>query len=228
VQVQTLNGGTFEPRTAAQDNRRRFEQSGVFAVNLVGGPGCGKTSLIRRTVECIDAGRRVGVIVADPDSHVDGDALKGSACRVAEVRTAPCGCLDARDLRDALDHIDPDSLDLLLIENVSTLIGPAECDLGECKRVAVFSVAAGDDKLLKYPDVVRWADVVVLNKTDLLESFRFNLGRFRNEVTRVNPGAALFEMSTLTGEGVDPWLSWLRWESHRVPRNSPSFPMEIQ
>jgi hydrogenase nickel incorporation protein HypB len=222
VRVQTLDGGTFEPLTPAQDNRRRFEQSGVFAVNLVGGPGCGKTSLIRRTVECIDAGRHVGVIVADPDSHVDADALKGSACRVAEVRTAPCGCLDPRELRDALDRIDLDSLDLLLIENVSTLIGPTACDLGECKRVAVFSVAAGDDKLLKYPDVVRWADVVVLNKIDLLKSFPFRIDAFRRHVAAVNPDAALFEMSTLTGEGVEPWLSWLRWESHRVPSHSPS------
>ena len=226
MRVHPLDGGVFEPRipaAAAQANRRRFEQSGVFAVNLVGGPGCGKTSLIRRTAECIDAGRCVGVIVADPDSHADADALKDSACRVAAVHTAPCDCLDARELHDALDRIDIDSLDLLLIENVSSLIGPTACDLGERKRVAVFSVAAGDDKLLKYPDVVRWADVVVLNKTDLLESFRFDLESFRDGVARVNPGAALFEMSTLTGEGVEPWLSWLRWESHHVLRKSPLF-----
>jgi hydrogenase nickel incorporation protein HypB len=132
VRVHPIEGGVFEariPAAAAQANRRRFEQGGIFAVNIVGCPGCGKTSLIRTTVEGIDVGRRVGVVVADPDSHADADALKGFACRVVEVHTAPCGCLDACELRDALDRIDPDSLDLLLIENVSSLIGPTKCDL---------------------------------------------------------------------------------------------------
>jgi hydrogenase nickel incorporation protein HypB len=187
----------------------------VFAVNIVGGPGCGKTSLIRATLEGIDAGRRVGAIAADPSSHEDSDRLEGYASQIVQVNTGPGHCLDAAQFRDALDRLDLDSLDLLLVENVSSLIGPTEFDLGECKRVAMFSVAAGDDKLVKYSDAVSWADVVVLNKTDLLDSFPFRIECFRNQVRGANPQAALFEMSNLTSDGVEPWLSWLRWESHR-------------
>ena len=115
-------------------------------------------------------------------------------------------------------RLDLDHLDLLLVENVSSLVGPAEHDLGELKRVAVFSVAAGDDKLQKYQDVVRWADVVLLNKTDLLASFPFEVGTFRRRLRRINPRVALFELSARNGEGIDCWSGWLRWESHRASR----------
>jgi hydrogenase nickel incorporation protein HypB len=215
VRGHVISRSGVEPRNLAEENRERLERSGVFAVNIVGGPGCGKTSLIRATLEGIDAGRRVGAIAADPSSHEDSDRLEGYASQIVQVNTGPGHCLDAAQFRDALDRLDLDSLDLLLVENVSSLIGPTEFDLGECKRVAMFSVAAGDDKLVKYSDAVSWADVVVLNKTDLLDSFPFRIECFRNQVRGANPQAALFEMSNLTSDGVEPWLSWLRRESHR-------------
>jgi hydrogenase nickel incorporation protein HypB len=216
VRGHVISRSGFELKTLAAENREGLERSGVFAVNIVGAPGCGKTSLIRATLEGIDAGRRVGVIAADPSAHKDADRLEGCAGQVVQVNTGPCHYLDAAQFRHALDRLDLDSLDLLLIENVSSLIGPTEFDLGECKRVAMFSVAAGHDKLMKYAEAVRWADVVVLNKTDLLASFPFCLECFREQVRRVNAQAALFEISTLTKDGIEPWLSWLRWESHHA------------
>ena len=220
MQGRFISQAGLELQTLAERNRARFERGGVFAVNIVGGPGCGKTSLIRATLAGIDAGRRVGVLTADSDPHGDANCLAGCAGQVLQLNTGARHWLDAAGVSDALDELDLASLDLLLIENVSALIGPTEFDLGEYKRVGMFSVATGDDKLVKYSDVVRWADVVVLNKTDLLASLPFSLERFRDQVRRVNPHAALFEMSTLSGDGLEPWLSWLRWQSHHAGRGS--------
>ena len=192
----------------------------MFAVNIVGGPGCGKTSLIRATLAGIDAGRRVGVLAAAPNSQGDADLLAGCAAKVIQLDTGTRHWLDAAEVSDALDELDLASLDLLLIENVSALVGPTEFDLGECKRVAVLSMATGDDKVVRCSDVVRSADAVVLNKTDLLASQPFSVELFRDRVRRINPQATLFEMSTLNGDGLEPWLSWLRWESHHVGSGS--------
>ena len=194
-------------------NRECLERSGVSAVNIVGGPGCGKTSLILATLEQLLPSTRVGVITADPDSHRDADELAQLAGGVVQVNTGQGRLLNAALVQSAIRQLELDRLDLLLIENVSTLVGPPAHDLGEGKRVAVFSVAAGDDKADKYRDVVRWADVLVLNKIDLLMSASFDLPRFRSEVRRLNPVIALFEVSARTGAGLEWWAAWLRWEA---------------
>jgi hydrogenase nickel incorporation protein HypB len=198
----------------ASANRARLERQGVFAVNIVGGAGCGKTTLIEATLRRLTPVTRTAVITADPNSRGDAERLRGLAVQCAHIDTGPGRCLKANQIHDALNQLKLGALDLLLIENVSSLIGPPENDLGESKRVAVFSVAAGDDKLSKYADVVRWADVLVLNKSDLLASFEFDLHAFRQRLRRVKPDIACFELSALNGEGIDAWVSWLRWESH--------------
>jgi hydrogenase nickel incorporation protein HypB len=200
--------------TIASANRAQLERHGIFAVNIVGGAGCGKTSLIQATLSRLTPATRAAVITADPSSHDDARRLRGLAAQCAHVDTGPGRCLNANQVRGTLNQLRLGALDLLLIENVSSLIGPPENDLGETRRVAVFSVAAGDDKLSKYRDVVQWADVLVLNKTDLLASFEFDLDAFRKSLHRVKPDIACFELSAQSGDGVDAWVSWLRWESH--------------
>ena len=200
---------------AARLNRKLFARDQVFAVNVVGGAGCGKTALILETLRGLRRTTHVGVIAAHPTSHRDTERLAGLADCAVHVNTAEGECLTARHVRQALKPVDLRKLDLLLIENISSLIGTADHDLGEAKRVAIFSVAAGDDKPAKYAHVVKWADVVVLSKIDLLPSFPFDLASFRTDVRRINPAAAAFELSVVTGEGMDSWLAWLRWQSHK-------------
>jgi hydrogenase nickel incorporation protein HypB len=190
-------------------NHRRLADARVFAVNLIGGPGCGKTSLLQATVARLILKRRVGIIAADPQTRLDADRLAALGDQVLQIGTGMNGLLTAEHVRSALRRMDLGVLDLVLIENVSSLIGPAQFDLGEDARVAMFSVAAGDDKPAKYPDVVRCADVVILSKTDLLPIVPSDVDAFRGTVRRLNPRAPVIELSTLTGDGLDAWLDWL-------------------
>ena len=193
----------------ARENRERLRLAGVYSVNLIGGPGCGKTSLIEATIRRLLLKRRVGAIAADPHSRYDADRLLRLGHQVLHVDPGGRAELTAAHLRSALRQLDLSALDLLLIENVSSLIGPSGVDLGEDVKVGVFSVAAGHDKPARNPDVVCCAAAVVLNKIDLLKITPFELGAFRETVARCNPAAAVFEMSTLTGDGVDAWVEWV-------------------
>ena len=199
----------------ARENRDRLQGHGVFTVNIIGGAGSGKTSLIRGTLKGLAFGTRTGVITADPDLHSNSDLLAGLAHQFGRIDTGQDYSLSAIDVGDALDDLELSELDLLLIENVSSLVGPPRRDLGETLRVAVFSVAAGDDQLRNHRDAIRWAEVLVLNKIDLLASIPFDLADFRETVRRVNPGATLFELSVQSGEGIEAWLSLLNRESRR-------------
>ena len=194
---------------SAAANRAVLRAAGVFTLNIVGGAGCGKTSLIKATVERRSLDLRVGVITADPETRRDAERLVGCAERVVQVETGPEGVLGPGHLRPAIARFDLRRLDLLLIENISSLIGPAQFDLGQDAVASVFSVAAGDDKAAKYPAIVRMSDVVVLNKTDLLGVVLFDMKAFRRDVGGLNSKAGVIEVSTLRGDGLDTWLEWL-------------------
>lgn len=205
----------LEPQVA-RANRERLAGAGVFAVDLIGGAGCGKTSLLQATIQRLLLKRRVGVITADPFTRYDADRLAALGDQVLQVDTGPGALLTARHVQCALARFNLDALDLLFIENVSSLIGPSEVDLGESAKVSMFSVAAGDDKPAKYPDVVRCAAMVVLNKVDLLPIAPFDRSAFWNCVRRINPAARTLEISTLTGEGMDEWMQWILGQCPRA------------
>jgi hydrogenase nickel incorporation protein HypB len=199
--------------TAVPTNRDRLRRAGVFTINLIGGPGCGKTSLIEATMRRLMLKRRVGAIAADAHSRYDADRLGVLGDQVLHVDPGGECALNPADVGQALDRLDLPALDLLMIENVSSLVGPGGIDLGEDAKVAVFSVAAGHDKPARHPDVVRGASIVVLNKVDLLAITPFDLATFRETVARLNPSAVVMELSTLGGQGMDAWIEWLEGRS---------------
>lgn len=211
-----------EVAAVADANRERFHRAGVYAVNLIGGPGCGKTSLIETTMRRLVLDRRVGAIAADSNSRYDADRLSVLGEQVIHVDPGASAALAPCHVRAALDRLDLSTIDLLVIENVSSLVGPGPVDLGENAKVPVFSVAAGHDKPARHPDVVRGAKVVILNKMDLSAVTPFNLSAFHEAVARLNPEAEVLEMSTLTGQGVDAWIEWLR--SRSLPRSRATVP----
>lgn len=195
----------------AEANRRTLAGAGVFCVSLLGGPGCGKTSLLDKTIERLAPGVRVAAVLGDLRTRRDADRLLRRTDQVVQVNTDGRPCLDPRDLRDALTRLDLARADLLFVENVGSLAAPADLrDLGQDATVTVFSVAAGDDKAQKHPDLIAASDAVVLNKTDLILAIPFDLAAFREDVRRIKPHAELFEVCALSGRGMVPWLNWLR------------------
>jgi hydrogenase nickel incorporation protein HypB len=199
-----------DPNPVALLNRDALREAGVLAVSVLGGPGCGKTSLIEATIEQLSPDLHAGVIACDISSHRDADRISCDTKQVVQVNTGDGGVLDATHIRDALRWLDLKSIDLLFIENVGTLALPQVPRLGQDATAVVFSVAAGDDKADKHPDLVRAANVVILNKTDLLSSVPFNLEAFREDVRRINPNVPLIEVSALTEAGMEQWAQWLR------------------
>ena len=193
----------------AANNRAQFDEAGLLAVNLMASPGAGKTSLILATATRLPKGVRMGVIEGDLASRIDADTVAAQGLPVTQINTGG-GChLDAPMVQSALAELPVADLDLLLIENVGNLVCTAEFDLGEHLDVVVASAPEGHDKPYKYPNMFARADIVLLNKADLLAVFDFDMAAFRRGVEMVNPGIPVIALSCRSGLGMDEWLAWL-------------------
>jgi hydrogenase nickel incorporation protein HypB len=193
----------------AAENRTAFDAAGVFVLNLMASPGAGKTSLILATVDRLPGEIRSGVIEGDLASTIDADTIAARGIPVVQINTGGNCHLDAPMVRTALPDLPLDELNLLFIENVGNLVCPAGFALGADLAVVVASVPEGHDKPYKYPGMFASADAVVLNKSDLLEVFEFDVEYFRRGLEMVNPGVPLFIVSCRTGDGVEDWTTWL-------------------
>jgi hydrogenase nickel incorporation protein HypB len=198
----------------AVDVRRRFDDAGVLALNLVSSPGAGKTLLLERTLADLGNDLRMAVVVGDVQTQNDADRLARHTSRLVQAVVTGGAChLDARQVSTALDAIDLDDTDLVFVENVGNLVCPASWDLGEAAKVVVFSVTEGEDKPLKYPKMFRQARYAVINKIDLLPHLDFDVDRAIGFARDVNPRLELFFTSARTGEGVEEWYAFLRREA---------------
>ena len=195
----------------AGEVRRRLGAAGVPAFNLVSSPGSGKTSLLERTLDTLGPELRIAIVTGDVQTQNDADRLARRTDRLVQAVVTGGAChLDALQVLTALDAIDLNSTDLLFVENVGNLVCPASWDLGELAKIVVFSVTEGEDKPLKYPKMFRQARYAVLNKIDLLPHLQFDLDRAVGFAREVNPELEFFLTSSLTGEGMDAWFSFLR------------------
>lgn len=193
----------------ARENRNLFFRKGVFVLNLVSSPGSGKTTILERTLH--DLREKFHFAVVEGDQQTDNDAVRIAATGVPvrQVNTG-AGChLDAHMVGHAIDNFDLENLDVLLIENVGNLVCPASFDLGENHKVVVLSVTEGEDKPLKYPAMFHNADVMLLNKVDLLPHVDFDMEKCKEMARRVNPEILIFDVSSKTGEGMNTWYEWL-------------------
>lgn len=194
----------------AAANRRLLAERGVHAVNLMGSPGSGKTTLLERTVREIGGGRPVAVVEGDQETTLDAERIRATGCPVVQINTGP-GChLDAAMLQRALAELDPVPGSLVFVENVGNLVCPALFDLGETRRVVVMSVTEGTDKPAKYPHMFRTADLVLINKVDLLPYVDFDPVLCAQQIRRIRADAAVLLVSATTGQGLDEWYAWLR------------------
>jgi hydrogenase nickel incorporation protein HypB len=182
---------------------------GILAVNLMSSPGAGKTTLLERTIRDTAGRRPVAVIEGDQETLLDAERIRRTGCAVVQVNTG-AGChLDAAMIHDALHTLDPVDGSLVLIENVGNLVCPALFDLGESGKVVIVSVTEGADKPLKYPYMFAVADLVLVNKVDLLPYVEFDLDACRASIKAVNPGAPVLAVSATTGENLADWYGWL-------------------
>jgi len=199
----------------AERNRRWLANRAIRAVNLMSSPGSGKTTLLERTIRDLAGETDLGVIEGDQETAFDADRIRATGCKVVQVNTG-AGChLDAEMMAGALRALDPLPRSLVFIENVGNLVCPALFDLGEADRAVVMSVTEGADKPMKYPHMFRVADVVLLNKVDLLPYLDFPIGRFRDYLGRVNPAAKVIELSATRGDGTPDWYTWLSGRKKR-------------
>lgn len=210
MKVSVIDKRVHEFHAVASQNRNAFRDAGVLAVRVLGGPGCGKTSLIASTIDSISPDARVGVIACNTESQRNADRYASKTTQVVQISTGQGGVVDATHIREALGCLNLKAIDLLFIENTGTLSLPEISDLGQDATATVFSVAAGDDKADKHPNLVHASDVILLNKIDLLPAVPFDLKVFQSDLKRLKPGVPLMELSALKMGGMELWSTWLR------------------
>jgi hydrogenase nickel incorporation protein HypB len=191
-------------------NAERFREADVLAVNLIASPGAGKTSLIIKTLQATQGRAAVGVIEGDIAGSIDAEkVLSAGAAAAVQINTGGNCHLEAHMVAQALDRLDLDPLDIVFIENVGNLVCPTHWALGESIKMCLISAAEGHDKPIKYPDIFIAADVIVLNKIDLIEFVDFERDPFYESVRALNRDAPIFEVSCRTGAGLPAWVDWL-------------------
>lgn len=198
---------------AAEHNREALDAADVISVNLMSSPGAGKTAILERTLAALEGKKRIGIVEGDIETALDADRLGGFGAQISLLNTGDgfggeCH-LDAPMVARALQKLDLNTLDLLLIENVGNLVCPAEFDVGAHARAMVTSVTEGEDKPLKYPVMFRNVDVILVNKVDLLPYLAFDMALFEKNIRAVNADAKIIHTSATTGQGLEEWTAWL-------------------
>ena len=198
--------------------RQELKQSGTFLLNLMSSPGSGKTTTLLRTIETLKDELRMGVMEADIDSDVDARRIAEAGVKSIQLHTGGMCHLDAGMTEQGLREIGTDGLDLVVLENVGNLVCPAEFDTGAVKNAMILSVPEGHDKPLKFPLIFTVCDALLINKTDVLPYFDFDMDQVVEYAPRRNPKLEIFPVSAKSGEGMDAWCDWLRrqvkdWQS---------------
>jgi hydrogenase nickel incorporation protein HypB len=193
----------------AAELRKLFTSENVAVMNMVSSPGSGKTSLLEKTLGSLSRNLSIGVIEGDIQTDKDAERIAVTGVPVHQIQTGGACHLEADMIRRALENFELESLDLLIIENVGNLVCPSAFDLGEGMRVSLISVTEGDDKPLKYPAMFRSADVMVINKMDLLPYTDFDIEKVIHSAMSLNPEIEVLKTSCRTGEGLDEWSAFV-------------------
>jgi hydrogenase nickel incorporation protein HypB len=193
----------------AQENRALFRQRKVFVLNVMSSPGAGKTSLLEATIRALRGRVRVGVLEGDIQGSRDAERIGALGVPVVQLNTGGACHLDASMVRQGVEGLPLEELDLLFIENVGNLVCPAEFDVGEHMKCMLLSITEGEDKPLKYPLMFQASEVLLLNKMDLRPHLDVDVERLREDVLSLNPSIRIFEVSATKGQGIAEWAEWL-------------------
>ena len=193
----------------AAELRQRFAENHVYVVDLLASPGSGKTSTILATIDALRDEFNIAVIEGDIASSVDAEKIKAQGTAAVQINTGGACHLESAMIKRAVDVLDLERLDLIIIENVGNLVCPTDFDLGENVKVMILSVPEGHDKPLKYPGVLQASQAVILNKVDTMPVFNFDREAFESSVKQLNPTAPIFPIAATKGDGVAEWAGWL-------------------
>ncbi|HZK09638.1 MAG TPA: hydrogenase nickel incorporation protein HypB [Clostridia bacterium] len=211
IRVIEIKKGIFEQNDKkAEKIRKELKDKGLFLLNLMSSPGSGKTTTLVSTIEQLKDEMEIGVIEADIDSDVDARTIDKTGVRVIQLHTGGMCHLDAEMTRQGIEALGAEGLDFMVLENIGNLVCPAGFDTGATKNAMIISIPEGHDKPLKYPEMFKVVDVVLVNKIDAMEYFDFDLDLFRDFVHKINPEIEIIPMSAKTGEGIEPWVDWIR------------------
>ena len=189
--------------------RKELKEKGVFLLNLMSSPGAGKTTTLVKTIETLKDSLRIGVMEADIDSDVDARTIAHTGVKSIQLHTGGMCHLDATMTGQGIRGLGVEDIDLAILENVGNLVCPAEFDTGAVKNVMILSVPEGHDKPLKYPLMFQVCDAVLINKTDVLPYFDFDMDLVKTYIHQRNPQAEIFPVSAKTGKGITAWTDWL-------------------
>jgi hydrogenase nickel incorporation protein HypB len=208
--IEVLEDLLHENDRQADHNRAHFDEQGVLAINIMSGPGSGKTSLLEATIKALPAGLRVAVIEGDLETENDAERIRRHGVPAVQITTGMACHLDAHMVHEALHDLPLRNVDILFIENVGNLVCPASFDVGQHANVLLLSVTEGDDKPAKYPVMVRAADRMLITKMDLLPYIEeFSVSRARAAVREIRADLPVTEVSAKTGHGLASWMDWL-------------------
>lgn len=209
MQIKVMEGILDKNDQISAELQEVFREAGILVLNLLGSPGCGKTSLLENTIGALKNKLSLAVIEGDLFTAKDAERIEQHGVPVVQINTGG-GChLDANMIRSALDCLDLTALDVIVIENVGNLVCPAEFNIGEDVKVTVLSITEGDDKPLKYPLIFKQASAVLLNKVDLLPYTNFDMQSAVGDITSIHPGVTLLQVSCQNGTGLEDWYNWL-------------------
>lgn len=210
VRVIEIKKSVFENNDREADKlRQELRRKGIFLLNLMSSPGAGKTTTLMRTIEALRGRFRIAVMEADIDSDIDAKKIAALGVEAVQLHTGGMCHLDAGMTRQGIEELASKDIDIAILENVGNLVCPAEFDTGAAGNAMILSVPEGDDKPLKYPLMFQVCDVVLINKTDVLPYFDFDLEKCRENIAKRNPKAKVFPICAKTGEGIEAWTEWL-------------------
>lgn len=198
-----------ENQRYAEQNAAYFADKHILALNIMSSPGSGKTTLLSQTVTQLPKTTQAAIIVGDQQTDADAQQLQQSGAKALQINTGQVCHLDAHNLGHALQAIDLADHALLFIENIGNLVCPALFSLGEYRRIVILSVTEGENKPLKYPDMFRIADLVLISKIDLLPYVDFDIEQCEKYIKQIQPNADILRVSSKSGEGMSQWLNWL-------------------
>lgn len=193
----------------AEENRKHFDDLGIFVINLMSSPGAGKTSLVEKTITAFQDKYRIAVIEGDIQDTYDADRIAKLGVPVVQINTGGACHIDGNMIRETFPSFDFDKIDLLIVENVGNLVCPAEFKVGENMKVMLLSTPEGADKPAKYPLMFQESSALLINKMDLMPYVDFDLEKARRDSLALNKNLSIFEISCKTGEGLTEWITWL-------------------
>ena len=197
----------------AEHNREHFDEWGIVCLNIMSGPGAGKTALLEKTLLGLSDRLKIAVIEGDMTTELDADRLRSSGVPVIAINTGRACHLDSQmvagGIHQLTQQLNPNELDLVLVENVGNLVCPAEFEVGEHAKVALLSVTEGEDKPLKYPIMFQEADCLLISKIDLVPYLEIDVERMEANIRQINPTAKILQISAKTGQGLEDWFNWI-------------------